>query len=330
MALGIAFFSSILIWVITGNWYYALSVLIVLFIFCYYYLRFILDRFINRKLKVIYKLISKEKASLRSDVGTFDKTIDEVKEDVEKWTVEKKGEIDRLQNNESFRKEFLMNLAHELRTPIFSIQGYIATLLDGEIDNPNVNKRFLENAARSTDRLSGLVDDLREISHYESHQIKLEKSDFSIQGMLKKVYAELRPIAEEKNISLSIKKGCEGDFMAWADEARIEQVLINLIQNAIKYGKQDGHVLAGVYLVGKRQILIEISDNGIGMTSDQSIRAFERFFRTDEARTAAKHGNGLGLAIVKHIIEAHSQTINCRSEHGVGSTFSFTLERDTD
>ncbi len=327
-AAGVSLFAALFIWVITAKWYYALAIFMGLFIFSYYLLSYIFDRFIYRKIKVIYKLISKEKATIRLEAETFEKTIDDVKEDVEKWAVEKRGEITRLQNNESFRKEFLMNLAHELRTPIFSIQGYIATLLDGEIDNPAVNVRFLESAARSTDRLSGLVDDLREISHYESQQIRLEKSDFSIQKKLKKVFSELQPLASEKDITLGIKKGCEGDFMLWADKDRVEQVLTNLVQNAIKYGKKGGQVLAGVYLVGRKQVLIEIADDGIGMTPDQSIRAFERFFRTDEARALDKHGNGLGLAIVKHIIEAHGHTINCRSEHGVGTTFSFTLDQD--
>ena len=267
---------------------------------------------------------------MKIEVDQFDKTIDEVKEDVEKWAGEKKVEIARLQNNESFRKEFLMNLAHELRTPIFSIQGYIATLLDGEINNPEVNVRFLENAARSTDRLSGLVDDLREISHYESQQIRLEKTAFSIQKILKKVFEELRPLAVEKGINLSIKKGSERDFMVWADATRMEQVLINLIQNGIKYGRENGEVLAGVYPVGRKQILIEIADNGIGMKPDQSIRAFERFYRTDEARATDKVGHGLGLAIVKHIVEAHNHTISCRSEFGQGTTFSFTLDQDRD
>ena len=180
-AAGISLFAALFIWIITTKWLYALALFIGLFIFTYYLLSYLLDRFIYRKIKVIYKLISKEKASLKLESETFDKTIDDVKEDVEKWAGEKRGEIIRLQNNESFRKEFLMNLAHELRTPIFSIQGYISTLLDGEINNPDVNVRFLENASRSTDRLSSLVDDLREISHYESQQIRLEKSDFSIQ-----------------------------------------------------------------------------------------------------------------------------------------------------
>ena len=328
MALGLAFFSAVLIFVISGVWYQALIALAAVFIFSFYFLKYILDRFIKRRLKVIYKLISKEKAEMKFEVDTFDKTIDDVKEDVERWAVEKKGEIARLQNNESFRKEFLMNLAHELRTPIFSIQGYIATLLDGEINNPDVNVRFLESASRSVDRLSGLVDDLREISHYESQQIRLEKTAFSIQKIIKKIFAELKPMADEKDISMDIKKGCEGDFMVWADKERMEQVMINLVQNAIKYGKQGGSVLSGVYKVDKKHLLVEITDDGMGMEPDHSLRAFERFFRTDEARTMDKHGNGLGLAIVKHIVEAHNHTINCRSQKGQGTTFSFTLDQD--
>ncbi len=330
MAFSTSLFGAVVVWFFSSTWYYALIAFCIFFIFSYFLLSYLLDRFIHQKIKVIYKLISKEKASMKLDTDQFDKTIDEVKEDVEKWAGEKRIEITRLQHNESFRKEFLMNLAHELRTPIFSIQGYIATLLDGEINNPEVNIRFLENAARSTDRLSGLVDDLREISHYESQQIRLEKSNFSIQKMLKKVFEELQPLANNRDISLAIKKGCEGDYMIWADAARIEQVLTNLVQNGIKYGNDKGHVLAGVYPVGSGQILIEITDNGIGMKPDQSIRAFERFYRTDEARTADKQGNGLGLAIVKHIIEAHNHTISCRSEQGMGTTFSFTLDQDQD
>lgn len=313
---------------ISRDFIFTIVAIVILFVFTYYILGFLLDRFVHRKLHLIYKLISKEKASLKLTNEMRDKTIDEVKEDVERWAVEKHGEISRLQNNESFRKEFLMNLAHELRTPIFSIQGYIATLLDGEINNPEVNIRFLENASRSADRLSGLVDNLREISQYESQQIRLEKSDFNIQKVIKKVFAEMKPIADEREITLSVKKGSEGDLVAWADKERVEQVLINLIQNGIKYGIHGGYVKAGVYNIDNEQILIEISDNGMGMTEEQSPRAFERFFRTDDARTADKHGNGLGLAIVKHIIEAHNHTISCRSAKDSGTTFSFTIDQD--
>jgi len=327
LSLIISLFTGILIGVICKEWLSALIVVVLVFVFSYYVLAYVLNRYIQRKIKVIYKLISQEKASMMR-AGSFDKTIDEVRVDVERWAVAKRGEIDRLQNNESFRKEFLMNLAHELRTPIFSIQGYIATLLDGEIDNPEVNVRFLESAARSTDRLSDLVDDLREITNYENKRIKLDKVDFSIQKLIGKVFEELTVEAKEKNISLGIKKGCEGDFMLWADKARIEQVLSNLIQNGIKYGREGGSVTVGIYLIGKRQVLIEITDNGMGMKPNQSIRVFERFFRTDEARAIDKNGNGLGLAIVKHIVEAHDHTITCRSEEGKGTTFTFTLDQD--
>ncbi len=330
-AMACSVFAFLLVLLFTaGRWLVSLAVFALMFAFAYYIFKFLLERFIYRKIKVIYKLISREQENMKLESAFQDKTIDEVRDDVLKWAGEKRIEISRLQHNESFRKEFLMNLAHELRTPIFSIQGYIATLLDGEINNPEVNVRFLENAARSADRLSNLVDQLKEISHYESHRVRLEKSSFSIQKNIKKVFAELKPLADEKEISMSIKKGCEGDFLVWADKMRIEQVLINLIQNAIKYGKKGGHVLAGVYTIDDRKILVEIADNGVGMDQDQSIRVFERFFRTDEARTIDKHGHGLGLSIVKHIVEAHKQTIQCRSQKGLGTTFSFTLERDRD
>jgi two-component system phosphate regulon sensor histidine kinase PhoR len=235
--------------------------------------------------------------------------------------------LERLQSNETFRKEFLMNLAHELKTPIFSAQGYIETLLDGAINDEKQRMVFLENSSRSIDRLAALVDDLDVISKLESNRIPIDPENFVIQDLIRETFAELQQQAENKGIHLLIKKGCESAVEVSADRMKIKQVLVNLVENSIKYGKLSGETNAGIYIVDRRTVLVEITDNGIGIAEDQVSRVFERFFRTDSARSRSQGGTGLGLAIVKHIVEAHGHSVTCRSTVDVGSSFGFTLDR---
>ncbi len=330
-AVAMALLAALLTFVFTKEMMAVLITFFVMWLASYYVIVYVLEKFIYKKIKLIYKFISKEKASIKEQRfnGSLvsEKTMDEVKNDVKQWAIEKRGEIQTLQGNEAFRKEFLMNLAHELRTPIFSIQGYISTLLDGEINNPEVNEKFLERAALSADRLNSLVDDVDKISRYESNRIQIEKELFSIQVLIKEVFEELLPKAALNKISMAIKKGCESELEVYADRKKIKQVLINLIENAIKYGKEGGTVLAGIYKIDGKEILVEIADNGMGIESELASRVFERFFRTDEARAKDNQGNGLGLAIAKHIVEAHGHDLSCRSTFGKGSTFGFTLEK---
>lgn len=290
-----------------------------------------LQRFIYRKIKLIYKFIYQTKASKREEFYYKNilpqKGIDAVREDVEQWARQRKAEIEVLKKNEAYRKEFLQNLSHELKTPIFAIQGYLETLLNGALENVNVNKKFLQNAAKNTDRLVNLVDDLDEISKLEMGEQRLFKKDFVIQELMKEVYESLSIKSDEKDIHCIIKKGCELPLTVNADKEKIRQVLINLVDNAIKYGKHSGDIEASFYKVDGERVLIEISDEGSGISEEHLPRIFERFYRTDQARNRKIGGSGLGLSICKHIIEAHGQTIHVRSKADVGSTFGFTLEQ---
>lgn len=327
----IAVVAAILSYLYTSSVRYGILSLLLLGLISYGLIYYVLQEFIYRKVKLIYKFISNTKASQREEFYNLEilpqKTLEEVNDDVEKWATDRKGEIERLESNEQFRKEFLMNLAHELKTPIFATQGYIDTLLDGALHDNQVNETFLQNASKSIDRLADLVNDLDVISKFESNRIPIHKREFTIQELVKDVYAELSQKASKKGIKLSIKKGCESPLEVFADNQKIKQVLINLVENSIKYGRENGETTAGFYEVDDKTIYIEISDNGIGIAEEQVLRVFERFFRTDSARSRSDGGTGLGLAIVKHIIEAHNHTVVCRSTIDAGSSFGFTLDK---
>lgn len=318
---------------ISDKWYVPLIVFVGTFIIVYLLYYYTLQRFIYRKIKLIYKFIYQTKATRREEFFYENvlpqKSIEDVSEDVQKWATQKKDEIELLKANEQFRKEFLMNLAHELRTPIFSIQGYVDTLLGGAINDPDVNMKFLSNASKSTDRLVRLVDDLDEISKLESGKIPLIQESFNIQELIKDVYDELVFRAKDKHINLTLKKGTERPLFVYADKQKIKQVLVNLVDNAIKYGSENGIVITGCYEVDEQHIYIEVSDDGPGIQEEHLPRIFERFYRADRSRARAIGGTGLGLAIVKHIIEAHGQTVTARSKPGVGSSFGFTLDKAT-
>ena len=303
--------------------------LLLIFIFCFFLIRYVVKNFIYRQIKLIYKLISQTKASKREEFYYKNllpqKSIEEVRIDVQNWAEQRKNEIEKLHENEAFRREFLQNLSHELKTPIFSIQGYVETLLSGALSNPDVNVKFLENTSKNIDRLVNLVDDLDEISKLESGELKLSLVNFTIQNLIKEVYDSLYLKASDKQISLTIKRGCELPLNVHADKEKIRQVLINLVDNSIKYGKSNGVIEAGFYIVEGKKILIEITDDGYGIAEEHRSRIFERFYRTDSARTRKVGGSGLGLSICKHIVEAHSQSIHVRSTVDVGSTFVFEL-----
>jgi two-component system phosphate regulon sensor histidine kinase PhoR len=327
----IAVVAAVLSYFYSSKISYAMLSFLLLGLISYGLIYYVLQEFIYRKVKLIYKFISNTKASQREEFYNLEilpqKSLEEVSVDVEKWATDRKGEIERLESNEQFRKEFLMNLAHELKTPIFATQGYIDTLLDGALHDNQVNEKFLQNASKSIDRLADLVNDLDVISKFESNRIPINKREFIIQDLVKDVYAELSQKATKKGIKLSIKKGCESPLEVFADNQKIKQVLINLVENSIKYGRENGETTAGFYEVDDKTIYIEISDNGIGIAEEQVLRVFERFFRTDSARSRSDGGTGLGLAIVKHIVEAHNHTVVCRSKLDVGSSFGFTLDK---
>lgn len=312
------------------EWHTVIAVFVVTFIITYYLYYYTLQRFIYRKIKLIYKFIYQTKATKREAFFYENilpqKSIEEVSADVQAWAAQRSDEIETLRDNERFRKEFLMNLAHELRTPIFTIQGYIDTLLDGALDDPQVNKKFLANASKGIDRLVRLVDDLGEISKLESKEIPIVYEAFIIQDLIADVFEELTLKAKERNIVFSFKKGTEGALEVYADKPKIKQVIVNLVENGIKYGNEKGAVVASCYVVDDAHAYIEFSDNGPGIAEEHLQRIFERFYRADRSRNSGIGGTGLGLAIVKHIVEAHGQTITARSTRDVGSSFGFTLQ----
>lgn len=312
------------------KWWVALIVFVIIFIGSFLLIRFTLERFIYRKIKLIYKFIHQTKASKREEIYYKyllpQKSIDEVREDVEQWAAQQKEEIEILKTNEAYRKEFLQNLAHEFKTPIFAVQGYVDTLLEGALENPDVSKKFLENAARNVARMVTLVSDLDEITKLESGEQPLQKINFIIQDLIREVYESLSIRTSAKNMKCSIKKGCEQPVAVFADKEKVRQVIINIVSNSIKYGKENGHIVASIYKTDGRHVLIEISDDGIGIAEEHLPRIFERFYRTDAGRSRDAGGTGLGLAICKHIIEAHGQTIHVRSKPDVGTTIGFTLE----
>lgn len=328
-ALALAIPVSLLVYVYEKNWQLVLVSFLVLLACGYFLISFVLERFIYRKIKLIYKFIYQTKATKREETYYKyilpQKSIDEVRQDVEEWAEKRNEEIALLRANEQFRKEFLQNLSHEFKTPVFAIQGYVDTLLQGALANPEVNKRFLEKTAKNVERLTNLLTDLDEISKLERGELHLFKQNFVIQELVKEVFESLSIVAEPKNIRCIIKKGCEAPLLVFADKEKIRQVLINLTENSIKYGKKNGTITASMYNMDEKNILIEISDDGMGIPEKHLSRIFERFYRTETGRTLDVSGSGLGLAICKHIIEAHGQTIHVRSREDVGTTIGFTL-----
>lgn len=291
-------------------------------------LRYSLEEFVFRKVKLIYKIISEAKLSKKEresiDLGSY--TMENVNDDVLQWAESTQKEIENLKDLENYRKNFVGNISHELKTPIFSIQGYIHTLMDGGLYDPNINMIYLKRAAGNVDRLQNIVEDLDTISKLESGRQPIELRKFDIKTLVKEVIEDLEAMAKEKEIKLSFKEGASTAFNVLADREAIRQVMNNLLVNSIKYGKPKGQTRVSFYEM-EGQVLVEVSDTGIGIEDRHLKHLFDRFYRVDTSRSRNIGGSGLGLSIVKHIIEAHNQTINVRSTPGIGSTFGFTLEK---
>jgi two-component system phosphate regulon sensor histidine kinase PhoR len=330
-ALVITSIACILVILFHSVWWHAVMFSMVLFVLVYYIFRFVLAQFIQRRVKVIYKLIAETKATRREEFFHNEllppKTIAEVEKEVEEWAEDRNKKIEKLESNEQFRKEFLLNLSHELKTPIFAAQNYIETLQNGALHDEQVNIKFLDKTANSIQRLVALVDDLDEITKYEIQQVKLKKEEFVIQEIIREVFEEVALKQQHPAHKFYIKLGCEKPLTVLADKNKIRQVLFNLIENSIKYGRIPGETSAGIYEVDERTLLVEVNDNGIGIAPEHVPRVFERFFRTDLGRSRKVGGSGLGLAIVKHIVEAHGGNVLCRSTLDIGTTVGFTLPR---
>ncbi len=320
---------SLLVYLVEKKWLWAVISFAIFFLGSYFLILFMLEKFIYRKIKLIYKFIYKTKATKREETYYKyllpQKTIDEVREDVEAWATKNEEELELLRKNEQFRKDFLQNLSHEFKTPVFAIQGYVDTLLSGALNNTDVNKRFLEKTAKNVDRLTHLLSDLDEISKLERGELKLKKENFIVQDLIKEVFETFSGKTEEKGIECSIKKGCESPLTVFADKEKIHQIIINLVENSTKYGRPNGFIVASIYQTDGKYILVEISDDGIGIAEKDLPRIFERFYRTELGRSKDVSGSGLGLSICKHIIEAHGQVMHVRSSEGIGTTIGFTL-----
>jgi two-component system phosphate regulon sensor histidine kinase PhoR len=328
-ALVIATLIALSIFMLFSNAKLCITYFIVSFISIYLLMGQILEYFIYRKIKLIYKLISQTKASKREEAYQKyvlpRKGIDDVREDVEEWAAQKAKEIQDLQSNEAFRKEFLQNLSHEIKTPIFAIQGYLELLGDGAMDDAITGPKFVKQAQSNVQRLVQLLSDVDAITNLEINKDPILKQSFIIQDIISEAVNNLSVKWIKKNIQFQFKKGSEAPTSVFADKNKIYQVIVNILSNAAKYGKIDGQVIASVYKMEDQKILIEISDDGTGIAEEHLPRLFERFYRTDDARTREIGGTGLGLAICKHIVEAHGETIHVRSALNVGTTLGFTL-----
>lgn len=299
------------------------------FIISYVLVYFSLDRFIYSRLKLIYQSMGKQEEikKVKSKNTKSEDVLNMVNQTVLGWRNEQQKKIDELQKMADYRREFLGNVSHELKTPIFNIQGYLSTLLDGGLDDPNINVKFLKKSEKSVNRMIAIVEDLEEISKFESGELKLHEKVFDLLELCRDIADFLEEKAGKNNAKIIIKADNFRKLNVKADKKRIRQVLINLVDNAIKYGNQtDGQIILRFYDFHDH-VLVEINDNGIGIPTESLPRIFERFYRTDRSRSREKGGTGLGLAIVKHIIEAHRQSISVRSQPNKGTTFSFTLKR---
>ena len=341
----IALFNSIIISLIFAASYAAIYLIyeniaiepgiyltLLIFFFIFLTINYSINKFIYSRLKVIYRTIGKLRTQKMpqkkgKQIQKSSDVLDIVNQVVMEWSEEQKQEIEALKQGAKYRREFIGNLSHELKTPIFNIQGYISTLLDGGLEDQDVNRKFLQRSEKSINRMIALVDDLEYISKLESGELKLKPERFDLLQLTKEVFDFLEMKAEKTNTKLIISGSLARSVFVKADKKRIRQVLINLVDNAIKYTDKKNSKVNVVFYDFHDKYLVEVRDNGMGIQEDALVRVFERFYRTDSGRSRDQGGSGLGLAIVKHIIEGHQQTISVRSTQGEGTTFSFTLDK---
>jgi two-component system phosphate regulon sensor histidine kinase PhoR len=287
---------------------------------------YFISLFIYAKIKPIYKTIHNFKPGIREIAENRDDIFGQVNREVAEWMKGKTMEIQQLRQLEKYRKEFLGNVSHELKTPIFNIQGYILTLLEGGIDDPGINMLYLNRTEKSIDRMISIIEDLEAISKLESGELELDISRFNIYQLVEEVFDLQEVRAEKKDIKLTFGRNADRNIQVMADKPRLFQVVSNLVVNSINYGKEGGRTTVSFYDMDNL-VLVEIRDNGIGIAKGDLPRIFERFYRADKSRSREQGGTGLGLAIVKHIIEAHGQTINVNSTPRKGTSFTFTLAK---
>lgn len=291
-----------------------------------------MDALVYPKVKLIYKTIHNLKGptydmdDYNNSFGSKD-FLKKINQDVVTWSIQNKEEIESLKERENFRREYVGNLAHELRTPLFLVQGYVQTLFEGGIIDEDKSKFFLEKAAKGVDRMVNLVEDLEAITKLESGNIKIDFKPFDVLELVKSVYKALEEKAEERNITLTFNREYLKGIRVEGDRNRIEQIFTNLVINAINYSKAEGGKIEVRFFDIQDSIVIEVADDGIGIDKDDLPRIFERFYRVEKSRNRKIAGSGLGLSICKHILEAHGKVMNVRSVKNTGTTFSFSLDK---
>lgn len=327
----ITIFSTALVAILSSlfsalSWQFCLAFSVSVALFSFFVLQYRVEHFIYRRVKKIYDDVSLldsttfSSQSITTDMATLTK-------EVKKFATDKKIEIENLKVREEYRREFMGNVSHELKTPLFTVQGYLSTLLDGAIKDKDLRVKYIERAEKGVERLIYIVEDLDMISKLEMGQLNLEKSNFNIVELIQNVFDLLEMNADKKNIILMFGQKYSKSINVFADQEKIQQALTNLITNSIKYGKDNGTTEVSIEDLVENKIIVRVKDNGEGIEQHNIPRLFERFFRVDKSGSRSEGGSGLGLSIVKHIIEGHNEKIYVESEFNKGSEFSFTLEK---
>lgn len=317
------FFFSDIKWSENEKFFIAISITI-FFVFCFVFLNIRFERVILNKVEKLYDDLSPSGVFPSTSVIQTD--LEEVKKSLLKFADDKKIEIEKLKDQEKYRREFIGNIAHELKTPLFTVQGYILTLLEREIDDEELKKKYLKRTSKGLDRLVHIVRDLDLITAFESGVKSIEKSKFDLMELIKNVIDLFEMQLKKNSVSLSVDGDDSLTFFVEADKERIQQVLTNLIINSLKYSVEKGSIEISINKLNKNKLIVDVTDNGEGIEEKHLPRIFERFYRIDKTRNRKLGGSGLGLAIVKHIIQAHDERVFVESKFGVGSKFSFTLE----
>ncbi|MFL1012510.1 sensor histidine kinase [Flavisericum labens] len=308
------------------KWYQVLGISISLFVFCFLIIQYSVERFIYKRVKRIYddltllESVDLSRGPITTDMRTLTQEID-------KFARDKKIEIETLKVREEYRKEFFGNVSHELKTPLFTVQGYILTLIDGAAEDKVIRDKYLNRASKGIERLGYIVKDLDMITKLEVGDLRLKIETFDIVELTKSVFDMLEMKAAKRKITMTFDRDYPNPIMVNADKDRIQQVLVNLVVNSLKYGSQKGTTEISIENLIKNKVIVRVTDNGEGIEKVHLPRLFERFYRVDKSGSRKEGGSGLGLSIVKHIIEAHQEKIYVESEYGVGSEFSFTLEK---
>lgn len=308
------------------NFLFLIAFAIISYGLCFFIIQLRVERFIYKRIKNIYDEVALlDAASLSRENITTD--METLKKEVGRFAENKKLEIEALKIRENYRKEFIGNISHELKTPLFTVQGYILTLIDGALKDKAVRKKYLQRANKGVERLIYIIKDLDMITKLEVGDLNLQREDFDIIELVENVFELLEIKAAKNQISLTFDRPYHEPIMVNADREKMEQVISNLVVNSIKYGREGGTTEVGIENLIKDKLILRVTDNGEGISEENLPRLFERFFRVDKSGSRKEGGSGLGLAIVKHIVEAHNEKIYVESQIGVGSEFSITLEK---